>query len=261
MTAIGDTASETSVRLRWRHGVTVLVVLAPLALLFSLEPLTDPSSYHDFADRRAFFGIPNFTDVVSSLAYGVAGLWGMATCARMPPASSLRAWQVLFVGVALIGPGSAFYHWDPSGITLIWDRLPMSVGFAGLFVAILSDYISPRFGRLLLGPAVVVGLASVIYGHWQHDLRLYAWVQGLPMIAISAAVLLYPSRYTHRGHMLVAFACYVLAKVAEMHDLQVFGFTAGTVSGHTVKHLLGVLAVAALVSMLRSRRPIAGAPG
>lgn len=243
----------------WRHSITALIVLGPLVLLLSLQPLVDPPSYHDFADRREFLGIPNFLDVVSSVPYLLLGAWGIATCRRKRPEASVDAWLLFFTGVALVGVGSSFYHWDPSSDTIFWDRLPMTLGFTALFVAILTDYVSPRLGGLLLVPMALVGLTSVIYGYWYEDFRLYAWVQASPMLAICAVILLYRPRYTHRGYLLMAFAGYVLAKLAELHDVQVFLFSGGIVSGHTVKHLLGVLAIWVLLRMVRRRKPVASA--
>jgi len=248
----GNWASGTP----WRHGLALLVVFAPLALLLSMPPIVLDPVYHGYADRREFVGIPNFLDVISSVPYLLAGVAGLHTCRRMEPGSTWPAWIVFFGGVALVGAGSAYYHWNPSNDTLLWDRLPMTLGFTGLFVAILTDYMNQRLGARLLVPAVLLGLASAIYGHWYDDLRLYAWVQSLPLLAIFAAFLLYRPGYTHRGHLLLALACYVLAKLAELYDHQVFAFTAGIVGGHTLKHVLAALGICAIVVMLKRRTPI-----
>ncbi|MBV9180407.1 MAG: hypothetical protein JO356_03780 [Acidobacteria bacterium] len=45
----------------------LLVLTAVVAVIFSLLPrFPQPQSYHLFADRRGFFGISNFGDVVSN---------------------------------------------------------------------------------------------------------------------------------------------------------------------------------------------------
>lgn len=242
----------------WRHALALIVVVGPLALLLSMQPVTDPPSYHDFADRREFLGIPNFLDVASNIPFLVVGIAGLAAGRRKQFGDGSRAWVVCFAGVALVSVGSALYHLNPSADALVWDRLPMALAFSALFVAIVTDYISPRAGMLLL-PAVVVGLASVIYGHGFADLRLYGWIQALPMLAVCAALLLYRPRYSHRAYLLAALVGYVLAKLAELNDTQVFSFTGAIVSGHTLKHLLGALAVWALLRMLTVRTLCASA--
>ena len=38
----------------------------------------------------------------------------------------------MFAGVALTGFGSTYYHLQPDNPRLVWDRLPMTLGFMGL---------------------------------------------------------------------------------------------------------------------------------
>ena len=42
--------------------------------------------------------------------------------------------------------GSAWYHAQPSDATLVWDRLPMALGFAGLVAGTLTDRVHSGFG-------------------------------------------------------------------------------------------------------------------
>ena len=52
-------------------------MVVSLAGLMPLPPLLQDQSYHQFADQRTLFGIPNFWNVVSNLpfiAIGAAGL-------------------------------------------------------------------------------------------------------------------------------------------------------------------------------------------
>ncbi|MBT3812899.1 MAG: hypothetical protein HOE45_04700 [Gammaproteobacteria bacterium] len=38
----------------------------------------------------------------------------------------------------LVAAGSSYYHWNPNNQTLVWDRLPMTICFMSLFVALLG---------------------------------------------------------------------------------------------------------------------------
>ena len=69
----------------------------------------------------------------------------------------------------------------------------------GLFVALIGEYVNPRLGKVLLGPAVLLGLFSVLYWYWSDDLRLYAWVQLLPLLTIPVLMALYRPRYSHHA--------------------------------------------------------------
>lgn len=237
-----------------RHVVLVVLVAAPLAGLLSLDPIPQDLAYHDFADTRRFFGIPNFFDVVSNLPFLLVGALGIVFCLRHDLGAARTAWLVLFVGVGLVSFGSAYYHGRPANETLVWDRLPMTAGFMGLLAALLGEYIHRRLSSILLLPLVVVGIGSVLYWHGFDDLRPYVWVQFAPLLMLPFLMVLFESRYTHQGLLLVALAWYVLAKIAEVYDAAVFQATGGLVSGHTLKHLLAAAGCYSLLLMLQQRK-------
>ena len=241
-----------------------LILLAllgvPLAiLLIAVPPIAQDPAYHRLADDRAFFSIPNFFNVASNLAFFLVGIVGLASCMRgSPPGKSKTspAWTVFFAGTVLVAFGSAYYHWQPDDATLLWDRLPMTIAFMALFVALLSEHIDEALEKKLLVPAIVIGIASLAWWRYANDLRPYAWVQFAPLIAIVFLFFAYSARYTHRGYLLYGLAFYVLAKVAEHFDGQIFGWTSGNVSGHTLKHLLAAGAPLCVYLMLKRRSRI-----
>lgn len=61
----------------------VLGVLLALALIVH-GPIPQWAAYHAFADRRALFGLPNAADVLSSLPFGMIGLWALWTSSGRP---------------------------------------------------------------------------------------------------------------------------------------------------------------------------------
>ena len=241
---------------RWRHLLMAVAVFGSLALMLSQQRIGQDPAYHGFADRRAFFGIPNFFDVAPNLAFLVVGALGLRICLSDRIGRCRNAWLVLFAGVTLVAFGSAYFHWDPNDQTLVWDRLPMTVGFMGLFAALVGEHIGDRFARFLLAPALLLGVASVVYWHWSGDLRFYYWVQLTSLLTIPVVLVLYRARYSHRWLLLAALGCYALAKVAEANDGAVFDFTRGPVSGHTLKHLLSALGCLTVAFMLDRRKLI-----
>jgi len=244
-------------RVHWRHFLMVAIVAGSLALMLSQQPFGQDPTYHDFADRRMFFGIPNFFDVTSNLAFLLVGIAGLRTCLRDGLDRNRYAWVALFAGVTLVSAGSAYYHWDPSNQTLLWDRLPITIGFMGLFAALLGEYIDERLGMLLLVPALILGFASVVYWHRFDDLRFYVWVQLIPLLTIPAVMVLYRAIYSHRWLLLVALGWYALAKISEANDGQILALSQGVISGHTLKHLLSALACFAILLMLQRRKLLA----
>ena len=243
-----------------RRGALALALIAPLAGLLCLDPIPQSSAYHDFADRRTFFGIPNFADVASNLAFLAVGLWGLAGAPRWKASEARLSWRVVFAATALLGIGSAAYHLSPGNETLVWDRLAIGLICAALLVALLAENVAPCIQRFALAPALLLGLSSVAYWHSSDDLRLYVWVQLAPLLAVPALIALFPARHSHRAWLLAGLACYGVAKLAELADDAVFQLSAGLLGGHTVKHLLATAGIATINLMLLRRRSLSPPP-
>ena len=239
----------------WRTTLLAAIPILALTALFLFDPIPQPPEYHLFADTRGCFGIPNFGDVASNLAFLVAGLLGVHRCVTARPEGARFAWVVFFIGAALVSAGSAYYHWEPNDRTLVWDRLPMTIGFMGAYVALLAEYAGRRLEPVLILPAIAIGFASVIYWGFTNDLRLYLAVQATVFATIIALIALFPHPPGQRGFLALALGTYGLAIVCEQLDRQVFEVLAGVVSGHTIKHLLAACAVFVIVRLMHLRQP------
>jgi Ceramidase len=231
----------------------VLVLLAAMAASFAglllVPPIPQDQSYHQFADQRTLFGVPNFWNVVSNLpfiAVGAAGLWQFhrhaATC-------------VLFLGIFLTGFGSSYYHWNPNDGTLFWDRLPMTLGFMAILSIVVEERVSAKAGPILLWPLLAIGVFSLLWWSRADDLRLYVWVQFFPLVALPLIFLLLSPKYTGTSYWLFAAVFYALAKLLEFYDGAVFS-VGSVVSGHTLKHLAAAAACFAILRYFMTRRPL-----
>ena len=240
-----------------RHAYLIVSILIAIVVtgIFMIPPIAQDPAYHDFADHRGLLGIPNFLNIVTNLAFLAVGIAGIILCTAHKTLGARRAWMTCFTGVALVSFGSGYYHFAPDNSTLVWDRLPMSIGFMALTVAVLADCIHPRLEKIWLAPAILLGLASVLYWHYSGDLRPYVLVQFLPLLLIPAAWSAFGGARQDGGYLLMALAFYVLAKLAEYFDRGVFELTGELVSGHSLKHLLAALALFAVYMMLRRRAP------
>jgi hypothetical protein len=139
----------------------------------------------------------------------------------------------------------------------------MTLVFMSLVAAVLAerDSVDTAFWLwpLLLATgvaSVLVWRASEIHGHG--DLRFYATVQAGSILVLLLALLL-PARYTRGSDFAVVVGFYVLAKILETADRQVFEL-GHIVSGHTLKHLSAAAAGYWILRMLKRRRSVAGNP-
>lgn len=239
----------------WRRALLLAIVVGSLAYMLSMQAFDQDQNYHNLADKRAFFGVPNFLDVMSNIPFLLVGLAGMKFCIGTGLMSLRSAWFTFFTGVAIVSAGSAYYHLNPNDGTLVWDRLPMTIGFMGLFVALLAEYVSARLGRFLLVPALLLGFSSVFYWQWFDDLRFYYWIQLIPLLVVPALMLLFRPKYSRQWLLLVALAFYVLAKISEIYDREVFVFDQNLLSGHSLKHLLAASGCFSVLVMLETRSP------
>lgn len=74
------------------------------------------------------------------------------------------------------------------------------------------------------------------------DLRAYIVIQFLPMLLIPILLMIYREKSMKSHYLWGTLATYVLAKFAEHFDLFIYS-SGGLVSGHSIKHLLGAVAV------------------
>lgn len=244
-----------------RIMLVAMIALLGIAVVFTfVPPVGQPLEYHNFADRRGAWGIPNFSDVMSNLAFGAAGvygLWVLRQCKNLGArgADARLPLAVMFVGVMMVAPGSAYYHWAPDNSALFWDRLPITVAFMGLLAAVITDRIDTSFGvRLVLPLLVVVGAGSAVYWHLTDDLRAYGLVQILPLLMIPIILWLWPQgKWITWKAMGWMFLAYSLAKLCEHFDVEVLEMMGGVVSGHTLKHIFAALGPAVLAWTLRDQ--------
>ena len=196
------------------RAILLALLVAAATAAWALPPLPQDPAYHAFADRRALGSVANAANVLSNLVFLVAGLRGLRDSLRQPALPARPAWMVAFAGIALVSVGSAWYHRAPGDDTLLWDRLPMTIGFMGLLATVLAIPFGERVARLALWPAVIIGVGSVLAWRLTGDLRPYVWVQFTPLLLIAATLVLCPMPPPHRPICCLRWCCMELRKVA-----------------------------------------------
>ena len=252
----------------WRIWLIAIIIVIGIVLVGLQNPVPQDPEYHNFADQRALFHVPNFWNVVSNLLFLAAGAAGLiALYARKCPGAIpvLRSsYGVFFIGSALVAIGSAYYHLSPNNETLAWDRFAMTVAFMAFLAIILGEHINPRLGHLSLPPLLIIGLLSVLV--WsvtearEHgDLRFYILVQFLPFILIPLIVILFPSKLTRIYFVWGILLCYGIGKVLEFFDAPIY--RTFHLSGHTLKHLIAAVGVFFFVFAIQKRKVIPSSAG
>ncbi|KMZ63281.1 Alkaline phytoceramidase (APHC) [Zostera marina] len=242
---------------KWLVWIVATVIFVVLMIITPKIP--QPQEYHDFADQRTlFFGIPNTLDVISNIPFFVIGIIGLVLCYRenyfhLRLQGELYGWTIFFVGVALVGIGSSYYHLSPNDSTLVWDRLPMTVAFTSIVAIFIIERIDEKTGTASIIPLFIAGILSILYWIFFDDLRPYALVQFVPCIVIPLMAILMPPMYTHSSYWLWAAVFYLLAKVEEAEDKSIYKLTCHVVSGHTLKHLCAAMTPVFLTLMLAKR--------
>lgn len=240
------------------RDVAERLALALLAVLFValavLAPIAQPQQYHRLADMRPLllgtFVLPNAADVLTSLPFTLVGGAGLLLCRRAPPAQRTPL-ATFFAGLMLTGAGSAWYHLAPTDASLMWDRLPMTVAFAGAVGAVAAERLGAASGARWLAGWLLLGLASIAVWRLAGDLRLY----GVAQYGGLALLLLWMRLPAANGALRlpwgVLLAAYAVAKGFEVFDRELWVLTDGLVAGHAVKHVVTALGVVPLLWALR----------
>src|SRR5512139_2780542 len=249
-----------------KHGLRALapwLLSAALAgLAWMLPPVAQPPGYHDFADQRACWGVPNCLDTASNAFFMLAGLACLRFLRRGRVAfgDMREAWlyALFFVGAVLVGFGSGYYHLAPGNGWLLWDRLAMMLTFMAWLAAIDAERVSPAAGLRVLPLLLAAGLGSAAWWRWSEargmgNLLPYWLMQLYPVLMIPLLLALYPPRYSGDRAILAVIGLYLLAFALDLGDRPVFVLTGGLLSGHTIKHAVAALAVYAVVLHLRRR--------
>ncbi|MGR5065139.1 ceramidase domain-containing protein [Photobacterium sp. DNB22_13_2] len=245
-------ASSTSKRscFDWRYILLIVIalVLGILAIYFS--PIRQSRNFYDYADQRLLLGIPHFWNVVSNLGFLFVGIIGLRESIRnrlVINQSLSFVYQLFFISLIGAFLGSSLYHLSPGPFTLMIDRLPITIGFICLYCIVIAEYLSTTLGRSMLLPTLAYGVLSVIYWYMtdvidgRGNMAPYVLVQLLPIIHIPLILWLYPNSRNPTRYYLYALGLYLLCKLAESNDEEIYQLTS-QVSGHFLKHILAALA-------------------
>jgi hypothetical protein len=73
-------------------GLLIILTAVVVCVCCRMPRFAQPLSYHLFADRRAFLGIPNSADVASNLPFAAIGI-GVKSAAPGAPCPDSGTWE------------------------------------------------------------------------------------------------------------------------------------------------------------------------
>jgi hypothetical protein len=247
---------------RRERGLLFTFALLLLIAVFGPElPAADVAIASVFADDRGWHGLPNAMDVLSNLPFVLVGLWGLYRLNRIdrshqqalsafplappasdPPDNTLDCAWLFFAGLIAAAAGSAFYHLVPDAPRLAADRAGMAVAFAGLIGVAVCERVSQRAGWPAAWFVLTAGLLSAEVFQETGNVLPWALVQFGGMALVLTLALSTPMRKSVGLKLGWVIFFYVLAKVFELADHQIYEYTQHVVSGHSLKHLTAALA-------------------
>ena len=235
------------------------VLVAAVIVALAAPAIVRGPSFHLYADRRTWLGLPNAGDVLSNLPFVVVGIVGLVRTRRIP----------LFLSILAVGVGSGAYHVAPSDLALVFDWAPIVLTLAFLAALVVGDRIDPAAGRIaaLAFPAVALASVAVWYAGGgtgttataaatAGDMRWYVITQAtlVPVVALVALIPAAPAAPTTltRSWILLGVAGFLAARglaAADRTLLDAIG-----ISGHSAKHLVLGLAAACLIPSAHVQR-------
>jgi hypothetical protein len=242
------------------YPVLLVITIISIIILFLIPPLPQWPSYHQFADARKIWGIPNFWNAVSNVPFLLVGILGLLAIKRKWQAGNFVNWQevtpffIIFTGLILTAFGSFYYHLAPDNYRLVWDRIPLTLVFMVLVCLTIMQRVNFNVGFWLLLPFIVCGIGTVWYWSWTEslghgDLRFYGFVEFYSVTLILIILYYFPKPYPSTKSFLFLIFFYGIARIFELIDRQIYKM-GGIISGHTLKHLFAAIAAYGLILMV-----------
>ena len=222
----------------------LLAVLAIAAIAAAGPFLAQAPDYHRFADQQVRWGVPHAGDVLSNLAFVIAGVFGAW---RLRLADGLGRVErslgaLACAGLVLTAFGSGWYHLQPDDTRLVADRLAMSVVFAGV-LGLAACRVSARAGAALAMLVLAAAPAAVMFWSATGDLWPWAVLQGGGMVLLVVLAFSAGDRAAAPVRWGWVVAAYALAKLLEFGDHALWHAAGQWLSGHSLKHVVAALAV------------------
>lgn len=222
-----------------------LFAIALLGQVFDIFHLS--GHYHEFVDERNFLGINRFWDTISNIAF----LWVGLLFVKEIFLTDKKDFNLILVaiGTILVCFGSGYYHLLPDDGRLLWDRLPISIVFAGILSYSIhsNNLIAENWKSIFNKSYLIFSIFSVVIWYVgslynTSILGSYVFIQFGGMLLLIYMAMTGKNKDFNKK-IIAVLAWYILAKLAEHFDIQIYHLTQEVFSGHTFKHILSAIAL------------------
>ena len=194
-----------------------------------MEAIPLDEKYHTYASKTS-------SDIVSNFGFLFLGLYLLQKQKKL----SLLALHFILIFVF-----SGYYHIKPSDERLMWDM----IAIVTTHIIVLSYFMDKRTTLVLY----ILGVMSVLYWKKYNDLRPYI------LILIGAPLYLFSKVYSISSVSMYIYAFMIVnifARFLENNDHYVYELTNERISGHTAKHILGVIGLGLIIKILLTLKKI-----
>lgn len=229
-------------RVFWAIWLSLIIVCMVLEMLGYLK-LSD--NYHLFADSRSIYGIKNALNVISNVSFLIVG--GIICYQYHKNNTQEISLLITLLGSMLVFLGSGYYHENPNDYRLLFDRLPMALVFAGiisysiikleLITFIKKKFLFSLYYVLFSIVCVLVWFIGSLYGN--SILGPYVFLQfgGMLLLIVMAFLAKKKNELNLMNKIISIIFVYVIAKLFENYDSEIYSVTNNLISGHTLKHI------------------------
>lgn len=232
----------------------LLLLAGVLCVLAVAGPhITQYEHYHAFADQRTMLGIPCALDVLSNVPFALMGLIGLVVLRRSVLGYEASVFKnmssLFFYGLIITSVCSSAYHLHAENHSLWLDRMGMSVAFAGILGMAVCNRVSERAAQVTAYTVLIA--APMCLWNWQATGNLLPWsvLQGGGMLIVLTLACLAPVDGQKRMPLVAVIVWYVVAKLLELGDAQVYAWSGELVSGHSLKHVAAAMAAWPVIAM------------
>jgi len=186
-------------------------------------------SYHDFADKRTIYGIPNMMNVVSNIFVLIPILYLLRKQSRV---------SLLVCIILLQRLTSVYYQLSPSDDRLVWDMIFIATGIS----VVLSMFIHVQYIIILY----IICIISIIY--WKITHNFIPYIISIYCIPIYLILTCHNKKICNIVYILVFVS--ILKLLFEYSDSYIYQLTNKRISGHSLKHVTTSIELSLVIIIL-----------